>query len=310
MRQTRFLVEFYRNFKAIPGKPLMNCFLCASTRLVVFGFSLAYAQPLAAQVAGQAQPEKVYTYVEQMPQPVGGGGATAVVALIQQRVGYPLRAIRDHAEGRVFVGFTVTPTGSITDAAVVKGFRPDCDSAVLAAVQQLPPFEPGRQAGRAVPVRFTAPVTFRLQAPAPASASVPDSVQRVYTYVQFMPKYRGEEGTTKLTADLLRAFRAASKAGGCTVPDFPVYVTFTVGPSGVIYDVQSINNRGSGASQVNLGTEKPMIISIKGGLQRLPAPCEAALVAAVRQLPRLTPGAQGDRKVAVSYTLKLIGPDR
>ena len=268
--------------------------------------------PAAGQTAppAQAPAEKVYTYVEQMPQPPGGGGGVAIVTLIQQHVAYPRRAMLAHAEGRVFVSFTIEPSGLVEDVAVVKGFRPDCDSAVVQAVKQLPRFEPGRQVGKPVPVSFTVPVTFRLQAPTSAAASVPDSVQRVYTYVQYMPKYRGEEGTKKLTKDLLHLFRAASTAGGCSMPDFPVFISFTVGPSGVIYDVQCLNNRGNQVSKVDIGTETPMIINIKGGLQALPAPCEVALMAAVHQLPRLTPGAQGERKVAVNYTLKIIGPHR
>jgi len=240
-----------------------------------------------------------------MPQPPGGGGSAAVVTLIQQQVSYPPRAVRDHAEGRVFVSFTVAPTGLIEDVDVVKGFRPDCDSAVVAAVKRLPRFEPGRQTGRAVPVRFTAPVTFRLQA---ASAALPDSVLRVYTYVQYMPKYKGEEGTKKLTEDLQREFKKASAAGGCTPPAGPVVVTFTVGPSGVIYGVKSVNNLVLSSASPAPPADAKGGNSAQSRLLPLPDACEAALVAAARQLPRLTPGSQSGRAVAVSYTIKLLGP--
>lgn len=132
---------------------------------------LLFAVPVMAQTAPVAPPaEKVYTYVEQMPQLPGGGGGVAIVTLIQQHVSYPRHAELARAEGRVFVSFTVAPSGLVEDVAVVKRFRPDCDSAVVEAVKQLPRFEPGRQVGRAVPVRFTMPVTFQLQAASPAPA--------------------------------------------------------------------------------------------------------------------------------------------
>ena len=111
--------------------------------------ALAAALTLPAAAQTPAPPaDKVYTYVEQMPQLPGGGGQAAVVVAIQQHVSYPPRAMRAHAEGRVFVGFTVAASGLVEDVGLVKGFRPDCDSTVVAAVKQLPRFRPGMQAGQ------------------------------------------------------------------------------------------------------------------------------------------------------------------
>lgn len=114
---------------------------------------------------------KVYIYVEQMPQLPGGGGNAAIVGAIQGRVMYPVQALQQHREGRVFVSFTVGEDGVVRDAKVVKGIGAGCDEAVLAAVQQLPQFTPGRQAGRPVSVSFTVPVTFRMIAPAVVPAN-------------------------------------------------------------------------------------------------------------------------------------------
>ncbi|MBF9238420.1 energy transducer TonB [Hymenobacter sp. BT683] len=102
-----------------------------------------------------------------MPQLPAGGGSAAIVTAIQQRVVYPPQALRAHVEGRVFVSFTVAASGLVENVAVVKGIQPSCDSAVVKAVQQLPRFTPGRQAGRAVAVQFTVPVVFRLEEPQP-----------------------------------------------------------------------------------------------------------------------------------------------
>lgn len=279
--------------------------------LTLFGTSAA-AQSQGPQVAGKPvySPEgRVYTFVEQMPELPGGGGSVAVVQAIQQHISYPPRAMRDKVEGRVFVGFTVAADGAVQNVAVVKSLRSDCDSVVMQAVKQLPRFEPGRQAGRAVAVQFTVPVTFRVQGPALPDARqpiFPDSTTHVYTFVEQMPVYPGGGGLTALTADLQREFQAASAAGGCVPPNFPVLVSLTVGPSGVIYDVRSVNNMPllTDAAVVN-GTTSGIAASQRK-LPQIPAACEVALVAAARKLPRLQPGSQSGRRVAVNYTIKLV----
>ncbi|OGX81883.1 hypothetical protein BEN49_14805 [Hymenobacter coccineus] len=73
--------------------------------------------------------------------------------------------------GQVFVGFTVAADGMIKDIAIVRGFRDDCDLAVVRAVQQLPQFSPGRQLGRGVPVRFTMSIRFQPPAAPPADST-------------------------------------------------------------------------------------------------------------------------------------------
>ena len=267
------------------------------------GFALAAALPATAQTTPPT--DKVWTYVEQMPQLPGGGGSTAVLAFIQHHVTYPPRAERARAEGRVFVSFTVAATGKVEDVAVAKGFRPDCDSAAVQGVLQLPLFEPGRQAGIPVPVRFTVPVTFRLQAEQLFSDAAPlyDS-SRVYTLVQYMPLYKGKEGTKQLTEDLQYEFRTVSAASGCALPKVALYVSLTVGPSGVLYDVKAINNIAQSVLQI---VAKPGTPESKPS-QSLPAACEAALTATASKLPRLRPGSLNGRRVAVSYTLVLRPP--
>jgi hypothetical protein len=118
--------------------------------------------------------------------------------------------------------------------------------------------------------------------PAPAIDST-----KVYTYVERMPIYPGSSGMKGLTTDLLREFQAVGAKNGCS-PPAPVFVKFIVGPSGVIYNVASVNN------------------SEKTPHPRLSETCENALIEAARKLPRFKPGMQNGRRVAVSYTLKLV----
>jgi len=105
---------------------------------------------------------KVYTFVEQMPQLSGGGGMQALMQAVQSKISYPKAAPGEVLpSGRVFASFVVDTDGTVQDAKIVKGLSPAFDAAVLAAVQQLPRFEPGKQNGQPVAVAYTLPVEFK-----------------------------------------------------------------------------------------------------------------------------------------------------
>lgn len=112
--------------------------------------------PPATPEAPEAVEDKVYTYVERMPELPGGRGIGAIAAAIRERVVPPATA----CSGRVFVSFVVRPDGTVTDAKIVKSLAENCDAAVLAATRKLPRFLPGKQNGRLVAVAFTVPVAF------------------------------------------------------------------------------------------------------------------------------------------------------
>jgi TonB family protein len=108
---------------------------------------------------------KVYTYVEQMPQLPGGKDMPMLAMLVQavqSRIRYP-KAVAGEAlpSGRAFVTFVVDADGTVQDAKIAKGLSPAFDAAVVAAVKELPRFEPGKQAGQPVAVVFTLPVDFK-----------------------------------------------------------------------------------------------------------------------------------------------------
>jgi TonB family protein len=109
------------------------------------------------QPVEEITPDKVFTYVEQMPVLPGGGGSAAILGAIYQHLVVPSDAV----EGKAFVRFVVNAEGAVTSPIIVKGISPTTDAAVLAAVNQLPRLLPGKQNGRAVQVEFTLPVTVR-----------------------------------------------------------------------------------------------------------------------------------------------------
>ena len=78
---------------------------------------------------------------------------------LQSRVTYPESARRIGAQGTVYVRFVVDETGRVIAPEILRSPHPALSEAALAAVTESR-FEPGRQRGRAVKVRFTLPVRF------------------------------------------------------------------------------------------------------------------------------------------------------
>jgi TonB family protein len=105
---------------------------------------------------------KIYTYVAQMPQLPEGGGLLEIVQVVQNKISY-LKAAPGEVvpSGKVLASFVVDADGTVQRVKIVKGLSPSFDTAVLAAVQQLPRFEPGKQDGQPVAVAYTIPVEFR-----------------------------------------------------------------------------------------------------------------------------------------------------
>jgi TonB family protein len=133
--------------------------------LLLSALSLSAITPAFAQLGSTAVPGILICPVEKMPELWIDGKAVGIVPAIQRNLIYPLAAKRAHAEGRVFVSFTVAATGVVKNAHVVRGFRSDCDAAALRAVRQLPRFKPVQQRGKPIASGLTVPVKFSLGVP-------------------------------------------------------------------------------------------------------------------------------------------------
>lgn len=104
--------------------------------------------------------ETEYVTVEQNPEFIGG--MKAFGKYLAENMRYPNTAVRAGIQGRVFVVFVVNKDGDITEAKLVKGIGFGCDEEALRVVNQMPKWNAGKQNGKAVRVRFTLPIVFRL----------------------------------------------------------------------------------------------------------------------------------------------------
>jgi len=104
------------------------------------------------------EPPKIFTYVEQMPEP-----SVSVAEFLQKNLRYPDLAKENNIQGRVTVRFVVNETGDVSDVQVVKGIGGGCDEEAKRVVMKMPKWKPGKQNGKAVKVYFTLPISFRLE---------------------------------------------------------------------------------------------------------------------------------------------------
>lgn len=103
----------------------------------------------------------IFTVVEKAPTFPGGEGA--LLKFINGTVKYPVVAAENGIQGRVYCEFVVDKDGKIKDAIVKRGVDPSLDKEALRVINAMPAWNPGEQRGKPVKVRFTVPITFKLQ---------------------------------------------------------------------------------------------------------------------------------------------------
>ena len=110
---------------------------------------------------GEATDEdEVFQVVEQMPQ--FPGGDEALMQYLSKNIKYPASAQENNIQGRSVIEFVVNKDGSVVDPKVIKALDPACDKEALRVIKAMPKWNPGKQRGKPVRVKYTVPVSFRL----------------------------------------------------------------------------------------------------------------------------------------------------
>lgn len=104
--------------------------------------------------------EKVYQVVGQ--QPSFPGGREELFKYLAYNVKYPIDAAKNKIEGRVLVTFVVEHDGSISNVNVANSVYPSLDKESIRVVSGMPKWIPGKANGKTVRVKYTIPITFRL----------------------------------------------------------------------------------------------------------------------------------------------------
>lgn len=104
--------------------------------------------------------DDVYDVVEKMPK--FPGGMAELMKYLNSNIKYPVEAHKAGIQGRVVVSFVVNKDGTVKDAKIVRSVDKSIDAEALRVISAMPKWQPGYQDGKAVSVRYTVPVTFRL----------------------------------------------------------------------------------------------------------------------------------------------------
>ncbi len=102
----------------------------------------------------------VFTVVEVMPEfPGGQTGLNGYLGSIT----YPDDALDNNWQGKVYLSFIIDKDGTISDVEVVRSSGYEVlDNAAKYHIETMPPWKPGTQRGKAVKVKYTLPMVFKL----------------------------------------------------------------------------------------------------------------------------------------------------
>lgn len=219
---------------------------------------------------------QVFTMVEEMPR--YPGGEKKLLEFLKENVKYPAEAEAKGIQGRVIASFVINTDGSTSDYEILRGVDEALDQEALRVIASFPKWIPGKQRGQAVRVKYTVPITFRLN-----TGDLPDTQNsdgeapdNVFTVVETMPSFPG--GETKLLEFINKEIKYpvdAQEAG----KQGRVIASFTVKKDGSIEDIEI--KRGVYPS---LDEEAKRVLS---------------------SMPKWTPGEQRGKPVNVRYTVPI-----
>ncbi|HOK26812.1 MAG TPA: energy transducer TonB [Bacteroidales bacterium] len=81
---------------------------------------------------------------------------------IEKHIQYPMSALKDSIEGRVFVSFWVDSLGNTSKHTLILGIREDLNQEALRVAKLIKFSKPAMQNGKPVKVKYTLPFDFNL----------------------------------------------------------------------------------------------------------------------------------------------------
>ena len=139
------------------------------------------APPVEAPVEEEEE-DVVFEVVESMPE--FPGGSLAMMKYIAENIKYPAIAQENGIQGRVICQFVVEKDGKVSDVRVVRSSgEASLDKEAVRVINSMPKWNPGKQRGQLVRVKYTAPVSFRNTNQNPSTiipSSAPQNQQNIH----------------------------------------------------------------------------------------------------------------------------------
>lgn len=234
----------------------------------------------------------VFTVVEVMPEFPGGQGA--LLQFLAKSIKYPVIAQENGIQGRVTCSFVVGKDGVIRDIEVIRGVDPSLDLEATRVISMMPKWKPGMQKGKEVNVKYTVPVTFRLQGkednkPTPLPAGEGDNEITVVGYGE--QKSADTSGQVFAIVEKMPQFPGGEKAINEFISktlQYPV-IAQQNGIQGRVVCSFIINQDGSVTDAEVIGGVDPSL--------------DKEALRIVNAMPKWTPGTQRGKAVCVKYTM-------
>ena len=115
----------------------------------------------ASQEKSPAEEDVVFEVVEQMPSFAGGMGG--LMRYLSKNIKYPVAAQKAGAQGQVIIQVIIDSNGNVTNPKITKSVDPSLDAEAIRVTSNMPKWQPGMQRGKAVNVKYTFPIDFKLQ---------------------------------------------------------------------------------------------------------------------------------------------------
>lgn len=250
------------------------------------------------EVDGNA--EEVFQVVENMPEFPGGN--TELMKFLAKNIKYPAEAQQKGEQGRVMVQFVVGKDGKLSDIKIVRSISPTLDAEAIRVIKAMPTWKPGTQRGQAVAVKYTIPISFRLQGskgddkpvasdiqvvsvtkannenskPIPTDPVKDSNGEEVFMVVEKMPEFPG--GTAELMKFLQQNIKYPEQARKDSIQG-RVIVQFTIKKTGEV-------------------SNTTVIRSVSPEL-------DAEAIRVINAMPLWTPGEQKGEPVNVKFTLPI-----
>lgn len=102
----------------------------------------------------------VYKVCDRMPS--FPGGFDKLMDFMKKTMRYPEDVRKENIQGRVILTFIVEKDGHLTDIKVAKSISPLLNEEAIRIVKSMPKWNPGMQDGMKVRVKYTLPISFKL----------------------------------------------------------------------------------------------------------------------------------------------------
>lgn len=232
--------------------------------------------PSGKKTAAPDNDEDTVLVAEQMPT-FQGGDLNTFRNWVQEGLRYPQGALDAGIEGRVVITFVVDKEGVVTDAEILQSPDTRFSDEVIRRLRESPKWNPARDQGKPVRIKYVIPIDFRLPSK-PEQTAATASGDEPFLVVEQMPTFQGGDLNTfrNWVMTHLRYPQEAARKG----TQGRVVLTFVVEKDGSIGEIRDIMS-----PDKQLSEEAIRVVRSASGLW--------------------TPGEQRGEKVRLKYTIPI-----